>query len=126
MIISRTQIRIKNVLKTKVPKTTSPKKQVEKMKPKVPKTTSPKKTKVSKTTSPKKQVEKMKPKVPKTTSPKKQVGTLLENNIVIPQQDFTSLKTNETFDEFILFKQEYMSHPNNQKKFLSQKMMMCY
>ena len=98
MIISRTQIRIKNVLKTKVPKTTSPKKQVEKMKPKVP----------------------------KTTSPKKQVGTLLENNIVIPQQDFTSLKTNETFDEFILFKQEFMSNPENQKKFLRSKMMMCY
>ena len=63
---------------------------------------------------------------PKTTSPKKHVETLLENNIVIPQQDFISLKTKKTFDEFILFKQEYMSHPNNKKKFLSQKMMMCY
>ena len=68
-------------MKPKVPKTTSPKKRVEKMKPKVPKNTSPKT-----------QVEKMKPKVPKTTSPKKQVENLLENNIAIPQQYFTSLK----------------------------------
>ena len=57
----------------------------------------------------------MKPKVQKTTSPKKQVETHLEKNIVIPQQDFTSLKTNETFDDFIIFKQEYMTHPDNQK-----------
>ena len=63
---------------------------------------------------------------PKTTSPKNHVETLLENNIVIPQQDFTSLKTNETFDEFILFKQEFMSNAKNQKKILRQKMMMCY
>ena len=58
----------------------------------------------------------MKLKDPKTTSPKKQVITILKNNIVIPQQDFTSLKTNETFDEFILFKQEFISNPENQKK----------
>ena len=57
----------------------------------------------------------LKPKVQKTTSPKKQVETHLEKNIVIPQQDFTSLKTNETFDDFIIFKQEYMTHPDNQK-----------
>ena len=68
----------------------------------------------------------MKLKDPKTTSRKKQVETLLESNIVIPQQDFTSLQTNETFDEFILFKQEFMSNPENQKQFLRQKMMMCY
>ena len=34
----------------------------------------------------------LKPKVQKTTSPKKQVETHLEKNIVIPQQNFTSLK----------------------------------
>ena len=98
------------------------------MKSNLSKITSPKKqvAKDLKSTSPKNQVEKMKLKDLQSTSPKKHVETLLENNIVIPQQDFTSLKTNETFDEFILFKQEYMSHPNNQKKFLSQKMMMCY
>jgi len=60
LISSRTQIGIKNVLKTKVPKNTSPKKQVGKMKPNLSKTTSPKKQ-VSKfpiCTSPKNQVEK--------------------------------------------------------------------
>ena len=63
-----------------------------------------------------------KPKVQKTTSmdivssPKKYVEILLENNFIIPQNDFTSLKSNETFDDFILFKQEYMNHPDNQKK----------
>ena len=123
MIPSRTQIRIKNVLKTKVPKPTSPKKQVGKMKPNLSKTTSRKKqvAKVPKSTSPKKQVEKMKLKDPKTTSPEKQVETLLENNIVIPQQDFTSFKINETFDEFILFRQEFMSNPDNQKNSYVQK-----
>ena len=43
LIQSKTQIRIKNVLKTKVPKPTSPKKQVGKMKPNLSKTTSHKK-----------------------------------------------------------------------------------
>ena len=63
-----------------------------------------------------------KPKVQKTTSmdivssPKKYVEILLENNFIIPQNDFTSLKSNETFDDFILFKQEYMNRPDNQKK----------
>ena len=51
----------------------------------------------------------------------KAIETLLENNIVIPQQDFTSLKTNETFDEFILFKQEFMLNPDNQKQILTSK-----
>ena len=69
----------------------------------------------------------LKPKVQKTTStdivssPKKHVETLLEKNIAIPQHDFTSLKSNETFDDFILFKQEYMTHPDNQKKNLKSK-----
>ena len=64
-----------------------------------------------------------KPKVQKTTSmdivssPKKYVEILLENNFIIPQNDFTSLKSNETFDDFILFKQEYMNRPDNQKKY---------
>ena len=75
----------------------------------------------------------LKPKVQKTTStdivssPKKHVETLLENNIVIPKHDFTSLKSNETFDDFILFKQKYMNHPDNSKnKFLSPKMTIFY
>ena len=64
----------------------------------------------------------LKPKVQKTkstdivSSSKKHVKSILEKNIVIPQYDFTSLKSNETFDDFILFKQEYMNHPDNQKK----------
>ena len=81
----------------------------------------------------------MKPKVQKTTStdivssPKnfnisksskkkeKHVETLLEKSIVIPQHDFTSIKSNETFDDFILFKQEFMNIPDNQKQNLNSK-----
>ena len=60
LIPSRTQIRIKNVSKTKVPTTTSPKTQVGKMKPNLPKTTSPKNqvAKVPKSTSPKNKLKK--------------------------------------------------------------------
>ena len=43
LIPSRTQIRIKNVMKTKVPKNTSPKKPVGKMKQNLSKTTTSKK-----------------------------------------------------------------------------------
>ena len=117
MIQSRTQIRIKNILKSNVQKNTSSKKPVGKLKSNLSKITSPKKqvAKDPKSTSPKNQFEKMKLKDPQSTSPKKHVETVLENNIVIPQQKFTSLKTNEMFDEFIIFKQEFMSNPENQK-----------
>ena len=80
----------------------------------------------------------MKPEVQKTTSTyiiassktsiyrnlqnkKKHVETFLKKNIVIPQHDFTSIKSNETFDDFILFKQEFMNIPDNQKQNLKSK-----
>ena len=87
--------------KSNLSKITSPKKQV---------------AKDPKSTSPKNQIEKMKLKDPQSTSPKMHVETFLEKNIVIPQQDFPSSKTNEMFDEFISFKQEYMSNPEHQKQ----------
>ena len=115
-------------MKSNVQNNTSSKKPVGKLKSNLSKITSPKKqvSKDPKSTSPKNQVEKMKLKDPQSTSPKKHVETVLENNIVIPQQKITSLKTNEMFDEFIKFKQEFMSNPENHKKILRQKMMMCY
>ena len=118
LIQSKTQIRIKNVMKSNVQNNTSSKKPVGKLKSNLSKITSPKKqvSKDPKSTSPKNQVEKMKLKDSQSTSPKKHVETVLENNIVIPQQKITSLKTNEMFDEFIKFKQEFMSNPENQKK----------
>jgi len=135
LIQSKTNIRIKNVTKSQVKKNISSKKPVGKSKSNLSKVISSKKQVAKK--SPKNQSEKMKLKDPQptlpnpiekrklkdpqSTSPKIQVETYFENNIDIPQQDFPSSKTNEMFDEFISFKQEYMSNPENQKKILMSK-----
>ena len=98
------------------------------MKPNLSKTTLPKKqvSKVPICTSPKNQVEKMKLHNPKTTSPKKHVETLLENNIVIPQQDFTSLKKMKRLMSSFYLSKNSCRILKIKNKFLCQKMMMCY
>ena len=75
----------------------------------------------------------MKPKVKKTTSTdiissskKKHVETVLAKNIVIPQIFSIPMKSNETFDYFILYKKEFMNNPENQKKITCPNMIIFY